>query len=58
MIRPGDTVDLEAEITRLKRFNRGDLRASGEGKVSAAIGERLVAQGEIGFTVIARPKGI
>lgn len=58
MVRLGDIIDLEAEVTRLKRFSRGDLRASGAGKVSATIGERSVAQGEIGFTVIARPKGL
>jgi 3-hydroxyacyl-[acyl-carrier-protein] dehydratase len=56
MVRPGDSVDLEAEVTKIRRINRGEVRAVGSGQVAARIEGKMVCEGEIGFTVIVDPR--
>ncbi len=51
MVRPGDALRLEAEVTAMRRN-------IGRGKVKALLGEKVAAEGEITFALIDKPENL
>lgn len=49
MIRPGDVLRLEAEVTAMRRN-------IGRGNVRALLGEKVATEGEITFALVEKPK--
>lgn len=49
MVKPGDSVRLEAEVTNMRRN-------TGRGNVKALLGNKVAAEGEITFALLDRPK--
>ncbi|MBI4039530.1 3-hydroxyacyl-[acyl-carrier-protein] dehydratase FabZ [Candidatus Daviesbacteria bacterium] len=49
MVRPGDALRLEAEVTNMRRN-------IGKGSVKAILGDKVAAEGEITFALVDKPK--
>ncbi len=51
MVRPGDALRLEAEVTAMRRN-------IGRGNVKALLRDKIVAEGEITFALVDKPAGL